>query len=161
MRASPGFTLIEAVVALALVAIVGVSVSTALVASRSVAVRSREQAIGAIAARARLAALIEQAERADPVLSPADALWADYAGCVDYLDATGRELGAGGDPGAAYVRRWSIGRHGRAPGEVTTFAVLVAPIAVAARTAAGAAPAALADQPGVVVLRGARVRRPS
>ena len=160
MRASPGFTLIEAVVALALVAVAGLSVSTALVASRTVAVRSREEAIGSIAARARLAALMEGADRTDPVPSPGTALRVDSAGYVDYLDATGRELGAGDEPGAAYVRRWSIGRHGRAPGEVTLFAVLVAPIAVAARTA-GADPAALADQPGVVVLRGARVRRPS
>jgi prepilin-type N-terminal cleavage/methylation domain-containing protein len=161
VRASPGFTLIEAVVALALVAIAGLSVSTALVASRAVAVRSRAEAIGSIAARARLAALMEAAERTAPVLSPAGALQVDSAGCVDYLDAIGRELGAGDGPDAAYVRRWSIGRHGRAPGEVTLFAVLVAPIAVAARTAASAEPAALADQPGVVVLRGARVRRPS
>jgi type II secretory pathway pseudopilin PulG len=153
--------LIEAVVALALVAIAGLSVSTALLTSRAIAVRSREEAVGSVAARARLAALMEAAERADPIPSPPTALQVDSAGCVDYLDATGRELGAGDEPGAAYVRRWSIGRHGRAPGEVTLFAVLVAPIAVAARMEAGADAAALADQPGVVVLRGARVRRPS
>jgi prepilin-type N-terminal cleavage/methylation domain-containing protein len=91
--------------------------------------------------------------------SPADALWRDTAGYVDYLDATGRGLGAGAEARAraAYVRRWAIGRHGAGAGEVALFAVLVAPMASALRAAAGE-PARLADQPGVVVLRGTRLR---
>ena len=57
MRDRRGFTLVEAVVALALVATVCVSVSTALVASRAMAVHDRDQAIGRVAAQARLATL--------------------------------------------------------------------------------------------------------
>ena len=57
VRDRRGFTLVEAVVALALVATVGVSVSTALVASRAMAVHDRDQAIGRVAAQARLATL--------------------------------------------------------------------------------------------------------
>ena len=193
MRDRRGFTLVEAVVALALVAAVGLSVSTALVASRAMAVHDRDQAIGRVAAQARLALLTSlpfhtaagedgaavavtdtttDVSRDPPgpggtglAESPVDALWRDTAGYVDYLDATGRDLGrrAGAREQAAYVRRWVIGRqaggHGGA-GEVAVIAVLVAPVSAAARAAAGD-PARLIDQPGVVLLRGARVRQAS
>ena len=121
MRDRRGFTLVEAVVALALVAAVAVSVSTALVASRAMAVHDRDQAIGRVAAQARLATLTSLAFHTvagadgsavavtdtttdvsgDPPgpggtglgESPVDALWRDTPGYVDYLDATGRDLG--------------------------------------------------------------------
>ena len=190
MRDRRGFTLVEAVVALALVAAVGVSVSTALLASRAMAVHDRDQAIGRVAAQARLATLTSLAFRtiaaadgsavavtdtttdvsADPPgpggtglgASPSDALWRDTPGYVDYLDATGRDLGwgAGARQQAAYVRRWAIGRQGSGAGEVALFAVLVAPVSTAARAAVGDGPR-LIDQPGVVLLRGARVRQAS
>ena len=190
MRDRRGFTLVEAVVALALVAAVGVSVSTALMASRAMAVHDRDQAIGRVAAQARLASLtalafcrIASADGSvvtvtdtttdvtgDPpgpggtglAASPGDALWRDTPGYVDYLDATGRDLGwgAGARQQAAYVRRWAIGRQGSGAGEVALFAVLVAPVSTAARAAVGDGPR-LIDQPGVVLLRGARVRQAS
>ena len=190
MRDRRGFTLVEAVVALALVAAVGVSVSTALVASRAMAVHDRDQAIGRVAAQARLATLTSLAFHtmagadgsavavtdtttdvsSDPPAtggtglagSPVDALWRDTPGYVDYLDATGRDLGwhAGAREQAAYVRRWVIARQGGGAGEVAVIAVLVAPVSAAARAAAGD-PARLSDQPGVVLLRGARVREAS
>jgi prepilin-type N-terminal cleavage/methylation domain-containing protein len=186
-----GFTLIEAVAALALIAVVVVSVSTALVTSRAVAVRARDHTIGVIAARARLSTLdalaFETAMDAggavvsvtdtttdvtvDPPAgggtglgeSPADALWSDRPGYVDYLDATGRALGtrASDRASAAYVRRWAIGRQGSGPGELATIAVLVAPATVAARAAADGDPTRVRNEPGVVVLRGARVRQAS
>lgn len=188
MRNERGFTLVEVVVAVTLLTIVGVSVSTALVVSRSMAVHEREQVIGRIAAQARLATLTSLAfdtigdaggaavavtdTTSDVTLdppgaggtglrpSPPDALWRDCPGYVDYLDAIGQSLGArvGGDSRATYVRRWAIGRSGAGPGEVVLIAVLVAPLATAARAAAGD-PTRVIDQPGVVVLRGARVRR--
>ena len=171
MRDRRGFTLVEAVVALALVATVGVSVSTALVASRAMAVHDRDQAIGRVAAQARLATLTSLAFHtiagadgsavavtdtttdvsAEPPgpggtglgESPADALWRDRPGYVDYLDATGRDLGrrAGAREQAAYVRRWVIARQGGGAGEVAVIAVLVAPVSTAARAAAGDADA--------------------
>jgi prepilin-type N-terminal cleavage/methylation domain-containing protein len=191
MRNGRGFTLVEVVVAMALVTVVGLSVATALVASRAIAVHDREQAIGRVAAQARLATLTSFAfdtivgadgtavavtdTTSDVTVepfgpggtglraSPADALWRDCAGYVDYLDVTGRSVGAGaGDrTGAAYVRRWAIGRHGADAGEVALVAVLVAPVSTAARVAAAGDDARLIDQPGVVVLRGARVRQAS
>ena len=58
------------------------------------------------------------------------------------------------------MRRWVIARRGGGAGEVAVIAVLVAPVSTAARAAAGDA-TRLIDWPGVVVLRGARVRRAS
>jgi hypothetical protein len=186
-----GFSLVEAVAAMALVVAVVGAVTTALAAGRVVAGRERDEAIGRAAAAARLATLatlpfhtaagLDGAPvavtdttadvAADPIgpggpglqPSPDDALWTDRRGYVDYLDASGRALGAGagGRARAAYVRRWSIGRLPAvaAAGEAASFAVLVAPIAAASRAAGE--PARLADQPGVVVLRGARSRQAS
>lgn len=188
MRDRGGFTLVETVVALALVATVGLSVSAALVASRAMAVHDRDQAIGRSAARARLATLqalafdtIVDADGAVVVVtdtstdvageppgpggtglraSPVDALWRDRAGYVDYLDATGRPLTSADlrRIPAAYVRRWAIDRRGHGVGEVALMAVVVAPMAMAMRAAAGDR-TRLIDEPGVVVLRGARVRQ--
>jgi prepilin-type N-terminal cleavage/methylation domain-containing protein len=188
VRDRRGFTLVEAVVALALVATVAVSVSTALVVGRAMAVHDREQTIGRVAARARLAMLTSLAFHtlvaadgsavaitdtttdvtAEPpapggtglAVSPPDALWRDTSGFVDYLDATGRDLGsrAGARERAAFVRRWAIGRQGGGAGEVCVMAVLVAPLATAARAEAGD-PSRLVDRPGVVLLRGAKVRQ--
>ena len=190
MRDRRGFTLVETVVALALVATVCVSVSTALVASRAMAMHDRDQTIGRVAAQARLATLTSLAFQttagaggsvvavtdtttdvsAEPPgpggtglgESPADALWRDRPGYVDYLDATGRDLGrrAGAREQAAYVRRWAIARQGGGAGEVAVIAVLVAPVAAAARAEA-VDPTRVIDSPGVVLLRGARVRRAS
>jgi type II secretory pathway pseudopilin PulG len=187
-----GFTLVEAMVALALLVTVAVSVSTALVASRAMAVHAREQSIGRVAAQARLATLTSLAFHTiadvdgsavavtdtttdvtvDPpgpggtglAESPSDALWRDTSGYVDYLDTMGRELGsrAGARERAAYVRRWAIGREGSGSGEVALFAVLVAPLAaVGGAAAAPIDPARAIDRPGIVLLRGARVRRAS
>ena len=52
-----GFSLLEAVAAMALVAAVVLAVTTALAAGRTIAGREREQAIGRAAAAARLASL--------------------------------------------------------------------------------------------------------
>jgi prepilin-type N-terminal cleavage/methylation domain-containing protein len=191
VREVDGFTLVEVLVAMTLIGVVGLSVSSALVAGRALALQDRAQAIGQVAAQARLAALgslafhtIAAADgspvtvtdtttdvAADPPGpggtglgdSPVDALWTDRAGYVDYLDGSGRSLGAGAGARdrATYVRRWAIGRQGVGPGEVVSMAVLVAPMATAARAAAAGEPTRLVAHAGVVVRRGARMRRAS
>lgn len=192
MQDDRGFSLVEALAAMALVVAVVVAVSTALLAGRVIAGHEREQAIGRSAAQARLATLaslpfynIEGIDgvpvavtdtttdvAADPIgpggsglrPSPGDALWRDRAGYVDYLDAMGRGLGSDAlaRAQAAYVRRWTVGRQGGAAGagEVASIAVLVAPMSAAARAAARD-PTGIADEPGVVVQRGARSRQAS
>jgi hypothetical protein len=172
-----GFSLIETTIALALTAAIAASVSTALAASRAAGAQARAMAIEVVAARSRLAELgalryevaMSTAGVATAVtdvgLTPttADALWSDRAGCVDYLDATGAAIGADAAAAAraAYVRRWSIGRHGSGPGEAVLLAVLVAPVAVDRRVRALGDTARLVDQPEAVVVRGALARQAS
>ena len=179
--------------ALALVAAVGVSVSMALVASRAMAVHDRDQAIGRVAAQARLATLMSLAFHTiagadgaavavtdtttdvsgDPPgpggtglgASPADALWRDTPGYVDYLDATGRDLGRQRRrPGAGHLRA-ALGDRPpgkrRGAGEVAVDrGAGGAGVGGGSRGGRGARRAA-STQPGVVLLRGARVRQAS
>jgi hypothetical protein len=183
--------LVEAVAAMGLIVAVVGSVTTALAAGRAIATRAREQAIGRVAAQTHVATLtslrfdtIAGADGAPLAVtdtttdvsrdppgpagtglqpSPADALWVDRPGYVDYLDANGRGIGADAPARAraAYVRRWAIGRVAPgAAGELASIAVLVAPRAVALR-AAGGDPAHVVYQPGVAVHRGARSRHGS
>jgi type II secretory pathway pseudopilin PulG len=158
MHTCRGVTLVELVVALALASAVCVSAAGALIASRALAGHARDEAVGVAMAGARLDALLAAAGA--PPLVPADALWTDHAGHVDYLDATGRVLGAA--PAhraqAAYVRRWWQRREAAGAQDLVVAAVLVAPAGVADRNEATAAGARLAEQPGVVVRRGARLR---
>ncbi len=188
MRDEHGFTLVEVVVALGLVAGVALAVSGALVGGRATAVHDRAAAIGRIAAQARLATLrsltFERRAAADGTAlavtdtttdvgadppgpgglglgeSPPDALWVDRTGFVDYLDASGRNLGTAVAlrDGAAFVRRWAIRRRGDGAGEVVSMAVLVAPTVAAARAAAGD-PRQIVALGGVVVVRGGRMRQ--
>lgn len=191
MHDEQGFSLVEVVMAIAVVSIVTISVSTALLAGRTIAAHDRAAVIGRVAAQARLTTLTSLAFQtiagaggaplaitdtttdvaAEPPgpggsglqESPADALWVDRAGYVDYLDGLGRGIGTGARARAraAYVRRWAIGRQGPGgAGQVVTVAVLVAPMAAAARAAAGD-PTRLGDASGVVVRRGARSRHAS
>jgi prepilin-type N-terminal cleavage/methylation domain-containing protein len=188
VRDERGFTLVEVLVAMALVAGIALSVSGALVTGRAMAVHDRAAAIGRVAAQARLATLdalafetIAAADgtavavtdtttdvAADPLGpggpglgdSPSDALWIDRTGFVDYLDANGRALGTSvaARDRASFVRRWAIRRQGAAAGEIVSMAVLVAPM-VAATRAAASDPTRVVAHGGVVVVRGARMRQ--
>ena len=167
MERQAGFTLIEAVIGLAILVAVCGGVLAALAAGRVVALRSRQAAIGAAMASARLAELRAGTFTTAPAASapalavtPADSLWRDRDGCVDYLDGVGRPVAESGAP-AAFVRRWRVGRRGAGAAEVAVVSVLVAPMADAARAAQGEDPRRVERQPGVVVLRGALARRAS
>lgn len=168
MGRQAGFTLIDAVLALAILACVSGGVFAALAGGRAVAMRGRHEAVAAALAASRLAELRAATFTSPPTAddaglpdTPADALWRDRDGCVDYLDAAGRPIGDGGARPAAYVRRWRIARRGSAGAELAVLAVLVAPIAEAARAAQAGDPRTLERRPGVVVVRGALARRAS
>jgi hypothetical protein len=158
MHTSRGVTLVELVVALGLASVVCAAAGTALVTARTVAGHARDEAIGVAMAGAGLEAVLAAA---DPPGAPADALWADQAGLVDYLDDTGRVIGADAAlrAGAAYVRRRWVRREPAGPGELVVAAVVVAPIVVADRL--GVIDDGFEPPAGVVVRRGARMRLPS
>lgn len=61
--------------------------------------------------------------------SPADALWTNTSGYVDYLDQSGRWVGSGASPppGACWVRRWSIEPVAANPDDLLVLQVLVIP----------------------------------
>jgi hypothetical protein len=106
-RAEDGSTLIEAVVAVAILTTGVVS----LAGLTSVAVRTitltRERTVAAIAAAQKLE---ELSAAMRPLLrSSPDAVRQDEAGFVEYLDEAGAVVGAHpGAPGVAYVRRWAV-----------------------------------------------------
>jgi prepilin-type N-terminal cleavage/methylation domain-containing protein len=62
--------------------------------------------------------------------SPPDSLRRNTAGYVDYLDQTGRWVGTGAQPGAGavYLRRWSIQPLTVDPENTLVFQVLVTPV---------------------------------
>lgn len=59
--------------------------------------------------------------------SPANSLWANTDGYVDYISATGRSLGGGTSvpTGTAYIRRWSIDPLPTNPNNTLIIQVLV------------------------------------
>jgi len=59
--------------------------------------------------------------------SPANSLWANTAGYVDYVGTTGRSLGGGSQvpSGTAYIRRWSIEPLPTNPNNTLIIQVLV------------------------------------
>ena len=89
----------------------------------------------------------------------AEALSSDVPGYVDYLDPYGGWLGTGTAPpsaGFAYVRRWSVRPHRRAPRDLLVLDVVVLPAQWVGR-AGGASP--VRSDPGVVWLTALKGRR--
>ena len=74
-----------------------------------------------------VAACVTDASGAGLGASPSNALDADHAGFVDYLDARGACLGAGASPpaGAIYTRRWAIVPLESDPANALVVSVLV------------------------------------
>jgi len=122
MRVERGTTLVEAVVAVGLLA--GAVVAMAGLASLAVrtSALAREHSYAAILALQKMEALARGAAAAPA--SPAGAWAADTAGFVEYLDARGRPVAAGAR--GAFVRRWSVVPLPADPGLVS-IQVAVAP----------------------------------
>ena len=158
LRTASGFTLLEVLVALALLVTVSVGVvwlfAAALGAGRasqdrtvavSLAVGRLEQlrslewrveidAAGAAIPRSDLASnlSLEPVGGGGPGLleSPGGTLDANVPPYVDYLDRHGRWLGTGASPpgGAVYIRRWAVHRLPADPDHVIALQVLVATV---------------------------------
>jgi type II secretory pathway pseudopilin PulG len=130
---SPGFSLLEALIALAIVTSGVVTLAGLAVQVVDSVARSRRHLASAVLADAYLAARL-----ARPLApTPLDCLQRDVAGCHDVLDADGG-LASGAAP--AFVRRWRIAAVPGAPSVVFTLAVCVVPIE--GRRVGGIAPGA-------------------
>jgi type II secretory pathway pseudopilin PulG len=104
MRTARGTTLVEAIVAIGILA----GTVVALAGLSSVAMRhaaiARERSTATIMALQKLEALCRDVSSI--AVSPANAWSVDTPGYLEYLDARGNVTGGG--PGGAYVRRWSV-----------------------------------------------------
>lgn len=131
-----GFTLVEVLVAMALVAISALGLAELISISVRVTQESRIDTVTTLAAAAKMAQLrsmtwayapagtgalvsdVSTDVSVDPPSaggaglswSPAGSLQSNVEGYVDYVDATGAYAGRGAEPppGAVYLRRWSI-----------------------------------------------------
>lgn len=124
--AARGFSLIETLVAVALLATAAVSLAQlAGLAVRS-NLASRDRTYATVLAQQKLESLA--AIDADALTaSPAAALDADTPGWVDYISGAGHVLGGQGRPrNTAYVRRWSVEPLAELPGRVWVVQVVVA-----------------------------------
>lgn len=148
MRKS-GFSLLEVVIALGLLAGVVIGLSHLLLASAFAGQDTRRADLASVLAQERLEQLrgLSWGYEADGVpredaatslagdgtsgggpgigLSPPEALQQDTPGYVDYLDAAGRPVNGSAGPGIAFVRRWSVGPCPDGPGETLVLRVLV------------------------------------
>jgi prepilin-type N-terminal cleavage/methylation domain-containing protein len=118
---SHGFTLIEVLIALALLIALCAGASTLLAIALDAIDRSRQREMALVLARAKLEQLVSLTSS---VPSPSDSLSTSHAGYVDYLDAHGQPLDAAG---WMYVRRWSIERRGSGASELLIVQVMVTP----------------------------------
>ena len=117
-----GFSLVEVLVAMALLATTATGLAGLMSLSTRVIQDSRVDMVETMAAAGKMAELRALTWAYDaggagvPVsdpglaLSPANALSSNVAGFVDFVDASGARVGAGvtAPPQGVYVRRWSI-----------------------------------------------------
>ena len=158
-RALAGFTLIEVLVAMALLVVVCVGIAPLFAISISRARNAREQTLATIFSIAKLEQLrsltwsYETRPAMTPILrtdvttnlanevpavdgwglleSPPGTLDANVPPYVDYLDARGAWMGTGPRPaaGAVFVRRWAVHRALDDPERFVVLQVLVVPLA--------------------------------
>jgi len=121
-RGFSGFSLIETLVATAVLTIGVLGLAQLLVMATAANRNARTVTTAAVLARSKMEEL-----RAVPfdslTASPPGALAADTPGFVDYLDASGADLDA--RAGAAFVRRWAIAPLASNPLNATVLQVLV------------------------------------
>jgi type II secretory pathway pseudopilin PulG len=127
-----GFTIVEAIVALAIVTTGVLGLAGLATQVTDHVVRARRHTIAALLADQAISARIGQPLAA----TPADCLQRDVAGCVEELDGAGQI--AAGRP--AFVRRWRVAAIGGSTPSVWGLTVCVVP--VHERTTTGPAPGA-------------------
>lgn len=103
-----GFSLVEVMVAMALVATCALGLAELFALSSQVTQASRVETMATMAAVSKLAELRARTWVAD--ISPATSLTSSVDGFVDYVDGAGGAVGSGVSVPreAVFVRRWSI-----------------------------------------------------
>ncbi len=126
-----GFSLLETLIAVSLVAIALLTFVQLVAVSIHVNARARRGSIAAVLAQDKIEELWSLGSTLAP--QPGTSLDSNTPGLCDFLDDHGRSLGSGSAPpaGAVYVRRWSI-----TPVSVDATALLLQ-VAVARRVAHG------------------------
>lgn len=118
-RSPRGFTLIEALLALALMSGAGVTIATLSVAATRTVLDGRDRTLSVLAADAVLA----REARPEAAVTGLACLEADGAGCRDGIEADGQAAAA--PSGGVYRRRWRVRDHspGLTPGRVVVTCV--------------------------------------
>jgi len=152
-----GFSLIEVVVAMAILTVVSLGVAQLFAASTRVNLIARGQTSTTMLAEQKIEQIrsltwgFDSSGEGLPVSdttsnltiyptdqtgngmnpTPADSLEQNTTGCVDFLDANGAWVGTGGTPPATamYIRRWSIQPLPTNPNNTLVIQVLVTPTA--------------------------------
>jgi prepilin-type N-terminal cleavage/methylation domain-containing protein len=123
-RTSDGFTLLEVLMAMVLIAILATGVVDLFTSAAKATASARAQTSMALLAVQRMEDL-----RSRHALSPSPpaALASNVAGFADFLDCAGRVVGAGtsAPPGACFVRRWSVEPLAASPTACLVLQVLV------------------------------------
>ena len=122
MRRDAGFTIVEVLIALVLIAVMAAGVAGLVSIAATSSHRARLLSVMTTMAAGKMEEL-----RSLP--------WPDDVGSaaqddVDYLDAGGRSLGTGASPppAAAYVRRWSVRASGLSWWDCLVLTVQVTPV---------------------------------
>lgn len=178
-----GFTLIETLVAVALLAGLAAGLAHVVVVARRAVAIGAADSVATVAATQKLEELRSLAwsfdsrtgERVTDTTtdlaqpgssgggvglrpSPPEAMEAGLPGYVDYLDASGVWIGTGAEPlpGTAYIRRWAVATH------ESNQDLLVLQVAVIDRRVSSAEPprAVRPHDPGVLWIATLRARAP-
>ena len=134
-----GFSLVEVLVAMALVASTAIGLAELFVVSSQVTHAARISSVATLAAeskraelRARPWAYVGSAVLSDDGLavSPSTALTVSVAGFVDYVDVSGLPIAYALQPSSnsVYVRRWSIQPLPADPANTLVLQVVAAPV---------------------------------
>ena len=121
-----GFSLLEALVATSIMT-VGVAALAQLAGwSLFANVQARRTSTAPVLAQQKVEELVAEAAVGGLAPSPAGTLARDVAGYCDFVDRSGRLLGAGtAPPDSAYARRWSIEPLPTSPAHTSIVQVLV------------------------------------
>ncbi len=119
-RPASGFSVIEAIVALGIIATSVVALAGLAVRTTDVVVRARQRSV---AAQLADAGVTELAARGVAASSPG-CLLADVSGCVEYRDVHGQVTGG---PPAAYALRWHAAAVPASPVPATVLTVCAVP----------------------------------